>query len=169
MLNRKFITEVSSMDWNYLLVYQLDFYSMVHIQKQPCWFRFRWVLVRICSNCGQMYLAGSGTDDLLSILQANKRRTNYPHFYSNQRLYPHHDVFLYKVVPSPSIPDTARTERGLTKVSDRKNNPILGVQVLEGHREGNHFSLSPWQVRKRIQKFRPLNLSTENKLNSRAW
>ena len=70
-----------------------------------------------------MYLAGSGTDDLLSILQANKRRTNYPHFYSNQRLYPHHDVFLYKVVPSPSIPDTARTERGLTKSERQKEQP----------------------------------------------
>ena len=45
-----------------------------------------------------------------------------------------------------------------------RNNPILGEQVLEDHLEGNQFSLFLWQVQKRIQKFRPLNLSTKTNL-----
>ena len=42
----------------YLLVCQLDFYSMDHIRKQLCWFRFRLASDHTYSNCGQKYLVG---------------------------------------------------------------------------------------------------------------
>ena len=65
---------------------------------------------------------------------------------------------LFAVQSGPWISDR------LPRLGSGRKNPILGEQVLEDHLEGNQFSLFLWQVQKRIQKFRPLNLSTKTNL-----